>query len=39
MTIDTETTEPVLQKPYPIAMKHYKWVKGEINKLLMVKVI
>ena len=39
MTIDTGASEPVSQKPYPIAMKHYKWVKDEINKLLMVKVI
>ena len=39
MTIDTRTFEPVSQKPYPIAMKHYKWVKDEINKLLKVKVI
>ena len=23
MTIDTRTSEPVSQKPYPIAMKHY----------------
>ena len=27
MTIDTGTSEPVSQKPYPIAMKHYQWVK------------
>ena len=39
MTIDTGTSEPVSQRPYPIAMKHYKWVKDEINKLLMTKVI
>ena len=39
MTIDTENSEPVLQKPYPIMMKHYKWVKDEINKLLIAKVI
>ena len=39
MTIDTGTSEPVSQKPCPIAMKHYKWVKDEIKKLLMVKVI
>ena len=39
MTIDTGTSEPVSQKPYPIAMKYYKWVKDEMNKLLMVKVI
>ena len=39
MTIDTGTSEPVSQKPYPIAMKHYQWVKDEINKLLTAKVI
>ena len=39
MTIDTDTTDPVSQKPYPIAMKHYEWVKNEIEKLLATKVI
>ena len=39
MTIDTGTSEPVSQKPYPIAMKHYQWVKDEIEKLLATKVI
>ena len=39
MTIDTGTSEPVSQKPYPIAMKHYQWVKHEIEKLLATKVI
>ena len=39
MTIDTGTTDPVSQKPYPIAMKHYEWVKDEIEKLLTTKVI
>ena len=34
MTIDTGTADPVSQKPYPIAMKHYQWVKDEIEKLL-----
>ena len=29
ITIDTGTSEPVSQKPYPIAMKHYQWVKDE----------
>ena len=38
MTIDTGTSEPVSQKPYPIAMKHYQWVKDEIEKLLTTKV-
>ena len=39
MTIDTGTADPVSQKPYPIAMKHYNWVKNEIKKLLTAKVI
>ena len=39
MTIDTGNSELVSQKPYSIAMKHYQWVKNEINKLLMAKVI
>ena len=39
MTIDTGTSEPISQKPYPIAMKHYQWVKDEIEKLLAAKVI
>ena len=38
MTIDTSTSDPVSQKPYPIAMKHYRWVKEEIE-LLAAKVI
>ena len=33
MTIDTRVSEPVSLKPYPIVMKHYKWVKDKINKL------
>ena len=39
MTIDMGTADPVSQKPYPIAMKHYQWVKDEIEKLLTAKVI
>ena len=39
MTIDTGTANPVLQKPYPIAMKHYEWLKNEIEKLLAARVI
>ena len=27
MTIDTRTSDPVSKKCYPIAMKHYQWVK------------
>ena len=37
--IDTGTSNPISQKPYPIAMKHYQWVKDEIEKLLAAKVI
>ena len=39
MTIDTGTSDPVSLKPYPIVMKHYQWVKEEIEKLLAAKVI
>ena len=39
MTLDTGTSDPVSQKPYPVAMKHYQWVKEEIEKLLAAKVI
>ena len=39
MTVDIGTADPVSQKPYPIAMKHYEWVKDEIEKLLTTKVI
>ena len=34
MTIDTGDSEPVSQKPYPIAMKNYQWVKDEIEKTI-----
>ena len=39
MQIDAGNSEPVSQRPYPIAMKHYGWVRSEINKLLDAKVI
>ena len=39
MTKDMGTSKPVSQKPYPIAMKHYQWVKDVIEKLLAAKVI
>ena len=39
MEIDTSDSEPVLQMPYLIAMKHYDWARSEINKLLDAKVI
>ena len=34
MQVDMDDSEPVLQKPNSITMKHYDWVKSEINKLL-----
>ena len=39
MSIDTGNSDPISQKPYPIAMKHYQWVKEEIDKLLKAGVI
>ena len=39
MMIDAGNSDPVSQKPYPISMKHYQWVKEEIEKLLTAKVI
>ena len=39
MTIDTGNSDLIPQKPYPIAMKNYQWVKEEIEKLLTIKVI
>ena len=39
MTIDTGTSNPISQKPYPIAMKHYPWVKDKTEKLLAAKII
>ena len=39
MSIDTGDSDPVSPKPYPIAMKHYNWVKEEIDKLLEAGVI
>ena len=27
MTIDMGTSDPISQKPYPIAIKNYQWVK------------
>ena len=34
MQNDTGDSEPVLQRPFPFAMKHYDWIRSEINKLL-----
>ena len=33
-TTDTGTADPVSQKPYPIAMKHYQWVKEKLRSYL-----
>ena len=37
MTIDTGTSNPISEKPYPIAMKLHQWVKDKIEKLLAAK--
>ena len=37
--IETGDWELVSQRLYPIAMKHYDWVRNEINKLLDVQLI
>ena len=39
MQIDKGNSDPVSQKPYPIATKHCDCVKDEIKKLLDLKVI
>ena len=39
MSIDTGDSDPVSQNLYPVAMKHYNWVKEEIDKLLEAGVI
>ena len=39
MSINTGDSDPISQKPYPIAVKHYPWVKEEIDKLLEAGVI
>ena len=39
MSIDMGDSDPISQKPYPVAMKHYQWVKEEIDKLLDIGVI
>ena len=39
MSMDTGNSEPLSQKSYPIAMKHYQWVKDEIENLPTTKMI
>ena len=39
MTIDIGDHPPIAKKPYTLALKHYDWVKEEIDKLLEAGVI
>ena len=39
MTIDTGNHPPIEKKPYTLALKHYDWVKEEIDKQLEAGVI
>ena len=39
MLIDMGDSGSISQKPYPVAMKHYQWVKEEIDKLLEAGII
>ena len=34
MSTDTGDACPIAKKPYSLALKHYDWVKEEIDKLL-----
>ena len=34
MQIDMGNSEPISQRPYPLALKQYNWVRSEIDKLL-----
>ena len=39
MSIDTSDHPPITKKPYALALKHYDWVRDEIDKLLEAGVI
>ena len=39
MQTDMGYLEPVTQRPYPITMKHYGWIRIKINKILDAQVI
>ena len=39
MSIDTEDHPPIAKKPYALALRHYDWVRDEIDKLLEAGVI
>ena len=34
MSFDTGDYPPIAKKPYALALKHFDWVKEEIDKLL-----
>ena len=39
MEIDIGDYPPIAKKPYTLALKHYDWVKEEIDKLLEAGII
>ena len=39
MSIDTRDHPPIAKKPYALPLKHYDWVRDEIDKLLEAGVI
>ena len=39
MSIDTGDHMPIAKMPYALALKHYDWVRDEIDKLLEADVI
>ena len=39
MSIDTSDHPPIAKKPYALALKHYNWVRDEIDKLLKAGII
>ena len=39
MSIDTGDHPPIAKEPYTLALKHYNWLKEEIEKLLEAGVI
>ena len=39
MSIDTSEHPPIAKKPYALALKHYDWVRDEIDKLLEAGII
>ena len=39
MSIDTSDHLPIAKDPYALALKHYDWVRDEIDKLLEAGVI